>query len=288
MPSADRSAHTYELTPASRFSTDELVDIYNAGRADYLVAMAMDAEALKTYVYTYDVDLDASVVVFDSQGQPAGIGLLGVRGDRGWITRLGIIPERRQGGMGMSIMQSLINVARQRQAHLIQLEVIQGNDAAHRLFQRCGFVETRRLAVVERPPVVLADDMLMDDVQVNPLSRNEIWDCLAQREPGESWVNENATLAKLAQLEGLRVISSETSGWIIYQRKESELGYVVLQGRNENREQTAAKLLHQLHHLYPEHKTRIENVPVGGLLQKTLQQFNYTEQFRRIEMHLNL
>lgn len=288
MSSAAHRDHTYTLVPASRFSTDELVDIYNAGRSDYLVAMQMDAEALKAYVYTYDVDLDASVVVLDSEGQAAGIGMLGIRGNRAWITRLGIIPERRQGGMGMRIMQALIEAARQHQARLIQLEVIQGNDAAHRLFQRSGFVETRRLAVVARPVVALADNRAMHNIEINPLSPNEIWEYLPQRGPGESWVNENATLAKLQQLEGLRVTSSESSGWIVYQRKDAELAYVVLQGTTGEAEQTIVMLFHALHHFYPEHSTRIENVPVEEIWQKTLQQFNYTQQFGRIEMHLNL
>jgi hypothetical protein len=190
--------------------------------------------------------------------------------------------------MGISIMQALIEAARQRQARLIQLEVIQGNDAAHRLFQRCGFLETRRLAVVERPVLSLADDRMLFDVQIKQMSPDKLWECLAQREAGESWVNENATLAKLDHLEGLHLTSADIDGWIIYQRKEAELGYVVLQGTKGDSEQTLVMLFHALHHFYPEHKTRIENVPVDEIWQKTLQQFNYAEQFRRIEMHLNL
>src|SRR5690242_6280674 len=137
----------FELVPASNFSADELAEIYNAGRVDYIVPMPMNAKRMQSYVRMYDIDLDSSVIVFDEEHKPAGIGMLGVRDDRGWITRLGIIPDRRKAGMGACMMDALIAGARKRFARLIQLEVIEGNEPAHRLFLRNGFRETRRLMV---------------------------------------------------------------------------------------------------------------------------------------------
>src|SRR6185369_2993093 len=121
----------FELVPASNFSADELAEIYNAGRVDYIVPMPMNAKRIQNYVRTYDIDLDASVIIVDDKDQPAGLGMLGIRDDRGWITRLGIIPEQRRAGMGMCMIQGLLAAARERYARLIQLEVIEGNDPAH-------------------------------------------------------------------------------------------------------------------------------------------------------------
>lgn len=278
----------FKLAAANQFSISELADIYNAGRADYIVPMQTDAEQLQNYIHIYDVDLDASVVILDKEDRPAGIGMLGIRGDRAWITRLGIIPERRQGGMGMCMMQVLINAARERHARLIQLEVIEGNDAAHRLFLRCGFKEVRRLMVIHRPSVPLPDKATADE-KVETLSVDEIWANLARRDAGESWVNENRSLANIEPLEGMRItLASGDNGWIIFQRKNSEVSHVVWQATLPAKEHVLRALFYHLHHMYPEYHAKIENVPVNDDSWETLQQFNYDEQFRRIEMLLHL
>ena len=281
---------SYELIPASNFSADELAEIYNAGRVDYIVPMPMNAKRMQNYVRTYDIDLDASTVIFDPNHQPAGIGMLGVRDDRGWISRLGIIPERRKGGMGMCMMQALIAAAHERHVRLIQLEVIEGNDPAHRLFLRCGFRETRRLMVIRRPPEPPPpDEPPIAGMQVSQLSQDEIWACLAQRGPGASWINENASLVKVETLEGLRVkLPSGYSGWVIFQRKTFEMTHVVLQAPAPVREQMMIGLFYHLHRLHSEQDTKIENVPITEMTEQILQQFNYVEEFRRIEMFLHL
>jgi len=280
----------YELVPASNFSADELAEIYNAGRVDYIVPMPMNAKRIQNYVRTYDIDLDASIIIFDPEHKPAGLGMLGIRDDRGWITRLGIIPERRKGGMGMCMVQALINAARERYARLIQLEVIEGNDPAHRLFLRNGFRETRRLMVIRRPPEPPPPtEPPIAGMKVSQLTQDEIWACLAQRGPGASWVNENASLVKVEKLDGLRVkLPSGYSGWVIFQCKPFEMTHVVLQTPAPVREQMMVALLYHLHRLHSEQDTKIENVPVTEMSSTVLQQFNYVEEFRRIEMFLHL
>jgi len=278
----------FKLVATSRFSIRELAAIYNAGRADYIVPMQTDAEQLRDYIHMYDVDLDASVVILDNEDRPAGVGMLGIRGDRGWITRLGIIPERRQGGMGMCMMQALIDAAKERHARLIQLEVIEGNDAAHRLFLRCGFKEVRRLMVIQRPSIPLPDNTSAD-AKIERLSKDDIWDCLGQRDSGESWVNDNRSLANIEPLEGLRVrLGSGDNGWVIFQRKKLELSHVIWQVKLPAKDHVLSALFYHLHHMYPEYHAKIENVPVNDDSWETLQQFNYDEQFRRIEMFLRL
>ncbi|MBI1279841.1 MAG: GNAT family N-acetyltransferase [Anaerolineaceae bacterium] len=280
--------YAFQLVPTSQFNTQELADIYNAGRADYIVPMLTDAEHLRRYIHIYDVDLDASVVVLDSKQVPAGIGMLGVRGDRCWITRLGIAAEHREAGMGMCMMQALMATARERHARLVQLEVIEGNEPAHRLFLRCGFKETRRLMVVKRLAEARPDEPT-SALKVERLNRDDIWKCLARRDPTESWVNENATLGKLESLEGLKVtLPSDDSGWIVFHRHEAEITHIIWQTGITQSAALMAALLNQLHYLYPDFTTKIENVPVTSNAWTTLQQFNYDEEFRRIEMFLHL
>ena len=287
---ADHNSQSFELVSASNFSADELAEIYNAGRVDYIVPMPMNAKRIQSYVRTYDVDLDASVVIYDQDHQPAGIGMLGIRDDRGWITRLGIIPEKRKAGMGITMMKALIDAAKVRYARLIQLEVIEGNDPAHRLFLRCGFRETRRLMIIRRPPEPPPpDEPPIPGMIATTLTKDEIWACLAQRGPGASWINENASLVKVEQLEGLRVkLPSGYSGWVVFQCKTFEITHVVIQAPAPVREQMMIALLYHLHRLYSDRDTKIENIPVPEMTWAVLQQFNYVEEFRRIEMALHL
>lgn len=284
----DKRGYDYKLLPASQFSVEALTGIYNAARADYLVPMLTDANSLRKYIQVYDVDLNASVVILDSKGQPAGLNMLGVRGDRGWITRLGMIRERRQGGMGMCMMQALIDTARQQHLRLIQLEVIEGNDTAHRLFMRCGFQEIRRLMVIQRLPQVL-DDEMPTNLDVSALSEDDIWSCLREERADESWINENKSLANIGKLEGLRIIlETGESGWVIFEAEADKISHVVLQTQPYGHEAVTAFLLHQLAYMYSDREIVIENLPIIGISERTLQQFNYTVQFRRIEMFLNL
>lgn len=284
-------AHPYPfpLMSASNFTADELAEIYNAGRVDYIVPMPMNAKRMQSYVRMYDIDLDASVVIFDNENRPAGIGMLGIRDDRGWITRLGIIPARRLGGMGICMMQGLIQNARDRHVRLLQLEVIEGNTPAHALFKKCGFQETRNLMVIRRPPHTPPGEPPIAGAVVSQLTPDQIWAYLAQRGPGASWVNENASLVKVEKLEGLRVrLPSGYTGWIIYHRKTFELTHVVLHTPPHVREQMTVALLYYLHTLHIEQDTKIENIPVTEITLPILQQFNYIEEFRRIEMFLHL
>jgi len=142
----------FAAVPCSQYTFVELADIYNQSRVDYIVPMPMNAKRMEAYVRSYDVHLDASVVVFDSAGLTAGIGMLGLRGDRAWITRVGVIPERRGNHLGRYLMDTLIENARTRACRTVQLEVIKGNAPAHRLFLKLGFRETRELLVIRRPP----------------------------------------------------------------------------------------------------------------------------------------
>jgi len=279
----------YTLIPASSFSADELAEIYNQTRVDYIVPMPMNAKRMQSYVRQYDVNLDASYVICNQAEQVAGLGMLGVRDDRAWITRLGIIPERRGGGMGQCLMNALIGAAQDRCVRLVQLEVIEGNEPAHRLFIRCGFRESRRLLVIRRPPGKPALESPVPGAIVTPLRPDELWACLAQRGPGASWLNENTTLVKVEPLEGLRVkLPSGYTGWVIYQRTTFEITHVIFYAPPSVRDQMMAALLFHLHDAHPMQDTKIENYPLVEMNWPLFERMNYVEMFRRIEMLLQL
>ena len=89
-----------ELIPADQFTIQELADIYNQTRVDYLIPMAMSADRLGEYIHDFDVNLACSGVARSADGEMLGLIFLGMRQHIAWITRLGVLPSARRCGAG--------------------------------------------------------------------------------------------------------------------------------------------------------------------------------------------
>jgi ribosomal protein S18 acetylase RimI-like enzyme len=276
-----------QAVATSAYTTDELATIYNAARTDYIVPMPMNGKRMAEYVAAYDIDLAASFVAIDPNDmQPNGICMLGVREQRTWITRLGIIPERRRRKSGEYLMRMEIEASQQRHIKHIQLEVIKGNDPAQTLFSKLGFEVVRELLVIRRPPGAL-DPKLIPAMTVQVMPEAEIPFYLAQREPGAAWTEETASLLNAGNLRGLLVTLPDNEvGWVIYQRSPFQLAHFVL-APDVSHEMTTA-LIAAVHQQYPLQDTKIENVPVAHEIWSVYEQYGYVVAFRRIEMLLQL
>ena len=75
------------------------------------------------------VDLTASVVALDDEGEPLGVCLLAIRDTVGWCGGLGVVPAMRRKGLGRELMQRTIEEARARGLERFRLECIDGNEA---------------------------------------------------------------------------------------------------------------------------------------------------------------
>jgi ribosomal protein S18 acetylase RimI-like enzyme len=141
-----------ELIPASQFDFEQLTEAYNRTRIDYIVPMPMSVARLREYIHVYDVELPASCVVVDKEEGLVGLLMMGIREKEGWITRLGVLPDKRRQGLGQILMDFAMEQASTRGLNRMWLEVIKNNTPAQTLFERYGFSETRELLVVRRPP----------------------------------------------------------------------------------------------------------------------------------------
>ncbi len=261
-----------ELIRASGFSLEQITQIYNAGRTDYIVPMQLDAARMGEYLRIYDVDVNASFVVRDG-ARFVGIGMLGLRGDRAWITRVGIAPEARGQHIGDLIVGGLIDVARERDLRLMQLEVIEGNAPAIHLFHKVGFIDERLLLVLRRK----ASGLEPPDTPVQRLTSAEIDACLYQRAERQSWVDETASLRNADHLEGLRA----GEGWIVLRNTGTQITHLVFGTKDQT---AAANLVRAIYSAYPTHDTYFENLPADSPLWPTLQALGFYEDFRRVEM----
>lgn len=136
---------------AAAIPFDRLVQAFNDGYAGYLLPVQVDELELRHHIQRYDIDLNASCVTTQA-GLVTGVGLLAVRNKRGWVGGLGVHPDYRRQGIGRELMHTLIEQGRALGLSTIQLEVLEKNDAAHRLYLNIGFADVRKLHVLTYDP----------------------------------------------------------------------------------------------------------------------------------------
>jgi ribosomal protein S18 acetylase RimI-like enzyme len=261
--------------------------LYNQARVDYIVPMPMNGKRMEEYVHWYDVDLDASAVALNSDGFETGVIMTGLRGDRSWATRLGVIPDRRGKHIGQYLMELLIEESVKRRVRRVQLEVIKGNEPAIRLFQKLRFDPVRELLIIRRPPGPLPAGLVPEGTEITHLAPSQISGYLERREPNVAWTEETPSLINSGNLQGLKLdLPSGESGWIVFQQTTFHLSHFVLSP--DVGEEMACALIGAVHHSYPKHDTKIENLPSDHPTWPSFQQLGYIEVFTRIEMYLHL
>jgi ribosomal protein S18 acetylase RimI-like enzyme len=127
-----------KLVPSDRYSLAELAELFTRGYEGYFVPMHFDEPTLRYMVDAWDIDLSRSRVAPD-----AGLANLAIRGDRGWIGGIAVVPEQRRGGVGRALMEAVLELA----PSTVLLEVIEANEPAVKLYESLGFEKTRVLEV---------------------------------------------------------------------------------------------------------------------------------------------
>jgi len=130
------------VVSASSFGTAQLARLFEGGYEGYFVPIHVDEATFAFMVDAWDIDHDRSRVAVQDR-TPVGVTMLGVRGDRGWIGGLGVLPADRRGGIGRALMEAVLADA----PPSVSLEVIEQNDPALRLYESLGFEHTRTLEI---------------------------------------------------------------------------------------------------------------------------------------------
>lgn len=133
---------TAALAPASEFDLGTLAAVFTAGYEGYVVPMHVDEAALRFMVDAWDIDLGRSRVAL-ADGLPVGLAFLAVRGDSAWIGGVGVARPSRGLGIGRALMEAVLSEA----PRPVQLEVIEQNAPARRLYETLGFEVVRTLEV---------------------------------------------------------------------------------------------------------------------------------------------
>ena len=127
-----------ELRPARSLTPAERGTLFNAAYEGYVLPFHVDEQQLAFMDHVFDLDLDASRVAF-RDGEPLGLGNLGLRGEDAWIGGIGVVPGARRSGVGEALMRALHEQARERGVQRIWLEVIVENSGAFALYEKLGY-----------------------------------------------------------------------------------------------------------------------------------------------------
>ncbi len=278
-----------DLVSAARYSIEELTDAYNQTRVDYLVPMPMSPRRLQEYVDVYDIDLEASVAAVEGNAI-LGLCMLGLRGERAWLTRLGVLPTNRRRGTGRVMIEYAIRQAIERGASVVHLEVITGNTPAYKLFKGLGFEELRSLTILRRPPGPPPETPALPPTTCTWLDESQILDHSTNRTHYPAWTNQTESLINLGNVKGLHVVNhaSEASGWISFERSALQLKRVMLDSVEPGDPPPAYSLLHHLHSQFSGLDTIAENIPVDVPYLDAFRAHRYVESFSRIEMKRDL
>lgn len=278
-----------DLLPADHFSLEQLTVAYNQTRIDYIVPMPMNVARLREYINRYDVDLSASWVAV-SGSVILGLGMLGIREGRAWITRVGVLPSGRRQGTGRAIIDSLLASAAERELEQVWLEVIEGNEPARQLFVTSGFEQTRELLVARRPPSPSnAAETGWEEANsvksVATLDHEAALALLAKRCERPNWLKEIESMRNTPNLTALMVeLHDGGRGWVAYHAGLLQLTQIELAVINGQPEQVAFQVLQTLHSRHPSQDAIAENLPATSPIWPGFQQAGYFDVFRRLEM----
>lgn len=273
-----------EILPASHYNFEQLTEAYNETRVDYLVPMPMNVARLMEYCRVYDVSLPHSCVAVEGE-VIQGLGMLGVRNGRAWITRLGVLPVGRRKGTGSKLMSGLISAAQEQEAETIWLEVIKGNKPAHKLFRKFGFVETRELIVARRAPTEKIKKTVFEKVErITTLNHEDAIILLSHRQERPNWLNETASLQNVRNLSALLVeLKNGGRGWVTYHAGLLQLTRLIVEVTVGDPIEVTEAILTVLHQRHKRQDAIAENLGEDAQwlgFQKT----GYFDSFRRIEM----
>lgn len=189
------NAQSVHIQPAEACPPETFIQALNDAYADYFVPIHLTLASLQHLIERESIVMSASRIAVDGD-TVVGMGLLGVRQQRGWIGGMGVVPAYRRQGIARRLMEALVAQARDLSLETLQLEVIQKNKAAYTLYDEIGFETRRELKVLtcREDPANALPDSLFERITVRSESAESLLDRLDSL-PGAArpWQREKTT-----------------------------------------------------------------------------------------------
>ncbi|GAB4508915.1 MAG: hypothetical protein OHK0046_02800 [Anaerolineae bacterium] len=177
---------------ASAYTIQELASLMTRAFDNYIGGnLKMDKAAFLSFIAHEGIDLNLSQVVLKDE-MPCGLALVARRGWRVRLAAMGIVREASGQGVGKWFMQQLMEQARGRGEHHYELEVIEQNTPAVKLYEGSGFAVMRRLVgfSLDNPDGMPSPDLQEVDIFT-------VAQALVQfEEPDLPWQMDGMTIAR--------------------------------------------------------------------------------------------
>jgi hypothetical protein len=270
----------FSLVPAKMFSLEELAAAYNQGRVDE----PLNDTGFDLYLKAQAIDLDTSLLALDAHERSAGLALVGVRGERAWIS-VSVSRDQRQAEVARALLPALLSAVGQRCSGTLMVEVGQADAASQGLLARAGFRQLDDLVALRREAGAPGEPAAGNP---NWFSHSTALTLLGTRKTAVPWTVETAVFRSASQVEGVAVsLPSGGLGWAIFQRQPSGLSHLVLHTQSGDPAAVGAALLGHLHQRYPELAVAAESIRAGDAHLPAFAQHGYYEVARRSELLLN-
>jgi GNAT superfamily N-acetyltransferase len=281
-------AMSLHFLPADHAEAGLRADLINAAYAEYFVPMHLTADSMRSVDDFYDVDLARSVMAYD-RSEPVGMALLSRRGDRGWVSGVGVLPAWRRRGVARLLMEALLDRAQEAGVRQVALEVIAQNSAARTLYAGLGFVEQRELLCWRR--AADADVLPIPEERLTEAPVDELlahFDGWHDQRP--CWQSEAATLRKMAdRLRGYRVEMNGIAAAYCLISERGEALMLMDVGINPQFGAVAAgrTLLQALAAMQRGRALTLNNIPVDSDLNRALAALHFLVGVRQFELSLS-
>jgi GNAT superfamily N-acetyltransferase len=287
------------LVAADQLSIPQLAEAFNHTFEGYSLPITQTVQSLSAMIQADDIRLQDSLVARAPDGEYVAIGLLAVRGTRGWVGGMATATAWRRQGIGAWLLQTLLSQADSLGLETIGLEVLEENMSAHELYQQAGFHDARLLTVfagtLAAGSGVTSIGELVDEMPATLIVEVEPWVVLQDFERFHqvpaAWQRQQSTLMHLApRLHGLAVSTSAGVEAYVLATPTAQ-GYSVMDFGSQDhshsdRVQHAERLLKHLGAGTPDAVFQVINVPPGDALGDALTRLGCPVLLRQREMIL--
>jgi ribosomal protein S18 acetylase RimI-like enzyme len=130
---------------------DELIEVQNEIFSDYIIPMKSSRQFFLEFLSSVGGDL-RNVLIASVNGKMVGYVNPVTDGKEGWIGGVGVIPSLRGKGIGQKLMEAAEDLCRSKSVSDVFLEVIEGNFRAQKLYEKLGYIKTRKYLTAEGKP----------------------------------------------------------------------------------------------------------------------------------------
>jgi ribosomal protein S18 acetylase RimI-like enzyme len=274
------------MVPATELTMASLAELFTATYEGYEVPTHLDEATLRFLCTFVDVDLAQSVIAYDGH-TPVAVCLLALRGERSWISGMGVVKEARGKGLGRVVMEAAIERAKRRGARVMHLEVLVNNAPARHTYEKLGFVQTRELVVWLRPAdagAVAAPDGLVPLDPGAALDAIDHW--LPDPPPWQRAPESIANLPDKPSALGL-MQNGALAGAVVYRAVPERISILAL-GARVPAAATYDALYRGMLAAHPGSMMRFLNLPAGDPAQPPLEALGAAVEARQVEMRLPL